>query len=60
MKKLTEENVSQEFRLKNTDETRDYFIKEIKQNKLMSKKHKMTLYNFNLYWTPTWRRCIIK
>ena len=49
MKKLTEENVSQEFRLKNTDKTRDYFIKEIKQNELMSKKHKMTLYNFNLH-----------
>ena len=34
------ENTSQEFRLNNTDETRNYFIKEINQNELMSKKHK--------------------
>ena len=33
-------NMSQEFRLKNTDETRNYFLKEINQNKLMSGKHK--------------------
>ena len=26
------ENISQEFRLKYSDETRDYFIKEIHQN----------------------------
>ena len=35
------ENISQEFRLKNIDETRNYFPKEIEQNELMSKKHKM-------------------
>ena len=33
---LSEEKVSQEF----IDETRNYFIEEIKQNELMSKKHK--------------------
>ena len=35
---LVEENISQEIRLKTKDETRNYFIEEIKQNKLMSKK----------------------
>ena len=37
---MTKENISQEFRLKKIDETRNSFIKEINQNKLMSKKHK--------------------
>ena len=37
---MVEENISQEFRLKNIDETRNYFIEEINQNKWMSKKHK--------------------
>ena len=32
-------NISQEFRLKNKDETRNYFLEEIKQNELLSKKH---------------------
>ena len=32
--------MSQEFRLKNIDETRNYFLEEIKQNELMSRKHK--------------------
>ena len=33
-------NISQEFRLKNIDETRKYFVKRIGQTELMSKKHK--------------------
>ena len=37
---MSEENTSQEFRLKNTDETRNYLVEEINQNELMSKKHK--------------------
>ena len=37
---MSEENISQEFRLKNIDETRNYLIEEINQNELMSKKHK--------------------
>ena len=37
---MATENISQEFRLKNTDETRNYFLKKIEQNELMSKKHK--------------------
>ena len=37
---MTEENISQEFRLKNVDETRSYLIVEINGNKLINKKHK--------------------
>ena len=36
---MSEENISQEFRLKNVDETRNYWIEEINQKKLMSNKH---------------------
>ena len=36
---MLEENISQKFRLKNIDETRNYFIKEINHNELMSKKY---------------------
>ena len=39
-KNTVEENITQEFRLKNVDETRNYFLEEIKQNELMNKKHK--------------------
>ena len=37
---MVEENVSQEFRLKYIDETRNYFLEEKKKNELVSKKHK--------------------
>ena len=37
---MVEENLSQKFRLKNKDETRNYFVKKIEQNEMMSKKHK--------------------
>ena len=37
---MVEENISQEKRFKNVDETRTYFIEEIKKNQLMSKRHK--------------------
>ena len=37
---MAEENMSQEFRLKHTDETRNYLIEEINRNELMSIKHK--------------------
>ena len=33
--------MSQEFRFKNIDETRNYFLEEIKYIELMSRKHKM-------------------
>ena len=32
--------MGQKFRLKNIDDTRNYFLEEIKQNELMSRKHK--------------------
>ena len=34
---MSEENLSQEFRLKNVDETRNYLIQEINRNELMKK-----------------------
>ena len=37
---MSEENMSQGFRLKNIDETRNYLTEVINQNELMSKKHK--------------------
>ena len=37
---MAEENISQEFRLKEVDKARNYFIEEIKKNELISKKHK--------------------
>ena len=37
---MFEKNISQEFRLKDIDETRNYLIVERNQNELMSKKHK--------------------
>ena len=39
-KNIAEENLSQEFRLKNIDETRNYLTEEIILNHLISKKHK--------------------
>ena len=44
---MAEENISQEFRLRNIDETKNYFIEEIKQNELMSKKHKKVCASLN-------------
>ena len=37
---MAEENISQEFRFKKTDETRNFFIEKINKNELVSKKHK--------------------
>ena len=39
-KNIAEESISQEFRLKNIDETRNYLIEEINRNELISKKLK--------------------
>ena len=33
---MAEKNISQEFRLKNIDETRNYFVEEIERNELIS------------------------
>ena len=46
-KNMVEENISQEFRLKNIDETRNYLIEEINRNELMSKKHKKVCTTLN-------------
>ena len=51
---MTEENISQEFRLKNIDETRNYLIEKINRNELMSEstkrfvQHKIILNSFLL------------
>ena len=37
---IVEENISQKFRWKNVNETRNYFLEEIERNELMSRKHK--------------------
>ena len=42
---MVEENISQEFRLKNIDETRNYLIEEI---------NRKDLYNSKLYWTRSY------
>ena len=46
---MAEENISlsQEFSLKNIDEARNYFLEEIKQNELMSRKHKKVFTTVN-------------
>ena len=44
---MTEKNKSQEFRLENIDETRNYFLEEIEQNELMSRKHKKVFTTLN-------------
>ena len=41
------ENINQEFRLKKTDEIRNYLIVEINQNELMS--NELMLQSFELY-----------
>ena len=41
------ENVSPEFRLKNIDERRNYFVEEIEQNQLMSNKHRKVCTTLN-------------
>ena len=39
--------MSQAFRLKNLDKTRNYFIEEIEQNELTSRKHKKVCTTLN-------------
>ena len=46
-KNIAEENITQEFRLKNIDETKNYLIEEINRNGLMSKKHKKVCTTLN-------------
>ena len=44
---MSGENLSQEFRLRNIDDTRNYLIKEINRNELMSKKHEKVCTTLN-------------
>ena len=49
---MVEENINQEFRFKKIDETRSYFLEEIEQNELMSRKFKkiyITLHILNTF-----------
>ena len=46
---MSEENISQEFRLKNIGETRNYLIEEINRNELMSKKYKKVCTTLNYF-----------
>ena len=60
---MGEENISQEFRLENKDETRNYLTEEINQNELMSKKHKKVCKTLNyiehfLILGPTITGCV--
>ena len=44
---MIKENISQKVRLKNVDETRNYFLEEIEQVVLMSNKHKKVCTTLN-------------
>ena len=46
-KDMAEESISQEFRLRNIDQTRNYFLEDIKQNELMSKRQKKVCITLN-------------
>ena len=62
---MKEKNISQEFRLKNIDETRNNYllVEEIEQNELMSRKHEKVCTTLNyiehiLILTSTITDCI--
>ena len=44
---MTEENISQEFRLKNIDETMNYLLEELKKKELINRKHKKVCTTIN-------------
>ena len=44
---MIEENISQEFRLKNIDGTRNYFLEEIEQSEFVSREHKKVCTTLN-------------
>ena len=44
---MVKENISQEFRLKNIDETRNNFLEEIEKNQLVSRKQKKVCTTLN-------------
>ena len=48
---MAEENIGQEFRLKNIDKTRNYLIEGINRNELISKTHKKVCIALNYFDT---------
>ena len=44
---MVQENISQEFRLKNRDETRNYFIEKVSQNELISNEQRKICTSLN-------------
>ena len=44
---MVEENISQEFRLKNIEKTRNYFFEKIGKNELMNNKYKKVCTTLN-------------
>ena len=46
-KNMAQENISQEFKLKNLDEAKNYLIEEKYGNELISKKHKVVCTTLN-------------
>ena len=46
-KNMTEENISQEFRFTNIDETMNYLLEELKKKKLINRKHKKVCTTIN-------------
>ena len=53
---MVEENISQEFRFKNTEEIKNYFIKKIVNLFSYGKKRILILYENNHYITPHIRK----
>ena len=47
---MNEENIIQEFRLKNIEETNNYFIKEINQNEQKYLQNLSVILNTDLFW----------
>ena len=47
---MNEENIIQEFRLKNTEETNNYSIKEINQNEQKYLQNLSVILNTDLFW----------
>ena len=45
---MSKESISQEFRLKNIDETRNFLTEETNQKELMSKKYKKVVEFWNI------------
>ena len=48
---MVEENISQEFRMKNTDGKRNHLLEEVKQNELMNRKYKKVCRSLNYIYT---------